>query len=112
MHIMQEGNPAFREAVAAREILAQNDNAAALERAGFQTDLCDRLASIACPVLVMHGSKDAPFVAGGQLLERGLRDVRRIELTGVGHHPLVEENVRTSREIIDFLGASAEAGRN
>ena len=33
MHIMQEGNPAFREAVAAREVLAQNDNAATLERA-------------------------------------------------------------------------------
>src|SRR5438270_2922743 len=51
MHIMQEGNLAFREAVAAREVLAQNDNAATLERAAFQTDLCGQLPSIACPVL-------------------------------------------------------------
>jgi pimeloyl-ACP methyl ester carboxylesterase len=108
MHIMQEGNPAFREAVAAREIFAQNDNAPTLERAAFQTDLCDELPSIDSPVLVIHGSKDAPFVAGGQLLERGVRNVRRIELRGVGHHALVEENARTSRELIEFLTATAD----
>ena len=112
MHIMQEGNPAFRDAVAAREILAQNDNATTLERAAFQTDLCDRLPSIECPVLVIHGSKDAPFVAGGELLERGVRNVRRVELLGVGHHPVVEENARTSRELMEFLGMSAEAARS
>src|SRR5207248_4589189 len=33
MHIMQEGNPTFRDAVAAREVLAQNNNAPTLERA-------------------------------------------------------------------------------
>lgn len=103
MHIMQEGRPAFRNAVAAREVFAQNDNAAALERLAFQTDMCDQLPRIECSVLVIHGSKDAPFVAGGALLERGLPHGRRIELDGVGHHPLVEDHARTRHELAVFL---------
>ena len=107
MHIMQEGDQRFRDAVATREKLANNDNASALERLAFQTDMWDRLGQIGCPVLVIHGSKDAPFVAGGRLLERAIPNVRRIELKGAGHHPLVERHELTSREIIEFLAASA-----
>lgn len=103
MHIMQEGGPAFRDAVTAREVFAENDNAAALERLAFQTDLCDQLPRIECPVLIIHGSKDAPFVAGGVLLERGLPHARRVELDGVGHHPLVEDHTRTHHELAAFL---------
>ncbi len=105
MGIMQEGRREFRAAVREREILADNDNAKTLEQAAFRIDLVSQLEDIACPVLVIHGGNDAPFVAGGRLLERGLPVVRRAELPGVGHHPLVEENERTTQELIDFLAA-------
>ena len=99
MAVLQEGRREWRGEVAAREILAQNDNAPTLERLGFQTDLCDRLDRVVCPVLVIHGTSDAPFTAGAELLAKGLRNVRRVSLRGVGHHPLVEEHDRTISEI-------------
>ena len=99
MGVLQEGGRRWRAEVATREVLADNDNAPTLERVAFKTDLCDQLHRIACPVLVVHGSKDAPFTAGAALLERGLPHVRRVTFAGVGHHPLVEEHARTIAEI-------------
>jgi pimeloyl-ACP methyl ester carboxylesterase len=103
MGVLQEGQAAFRDEVAAREILADNDNAAALEHLGFRTDLTDQLARISCPVLVIFGDHDAPFAAGAQLLAAGLPNVRTIRFENVGHHPLVEERDRTLTAIADAL---------
>jgi pimeloyl-ACP methyl ester carboxylesterase len=64
MGVMQQGRPQFRTAVAEHEKLADNDNARALERLAFRTDLCAELEGIGCPVLVMYGTHDAPFAAG------------------------------------------------
>ena len=103
MGVMQEGRRAWRSEVAKREVLAENDNAASLERAAFNTDLCDELHRIDCPCLIVHGTNDAPFTAGAQLLERGLPRARRISLQGVGHHPLVEEHDTVIAEIASVL---------
>lgn len=85
---------------------ARSTSAASLERAAFKTDLCDQLHRIECPVVVIHGTNDAPFTAGAQLLERGLPRVRKISLPGVGHHPLVEEHRRVTSEIGSELDAA------
>ena len=105
MGVMQQGQPVFRAAVAEREQLADNDNAPTLERVAFQTDLCDDLGRIACPVLVIYGTNDAPFSAGAALLRSRLHDVETVALGGVGHHPLVEEHERVTRLITDAVGA-------
>ena len=104
---MQEGDPRFRDAVATRETLANNDNAPTLERLAFQTDMCGELGRVSCPVLVIHGSKDAPFVAGGRLIERWIPNARRLELKGVGHHPLVERHERTTSALMEFLSQTS-----
>lgn len=103
MSVLQEGGREWRAEVARREVLADNDNAPTLERVAFKTDLCDQLHRIACPVLVIHGTRDAPFTAGAQLLEKGMPRVRRVSFEGVGHHPLVEEHARTIAEISTSL---------
>ncbi len=103
MAVLQEGQPAFRDEVAAREVLADNDNAPALERLGFATDLTRQLEHITCPVLIVFGDHDAPFTAGAQLLAAGLPNARTVGLHGVGHHPLVEAHDRTIEAIAGTL---------
>ena len=107
MSVLQEGGREWRAEVAKREVLADNDNAPTLERVAFKTDLYDRLHRIACPVLAINGSSDAPFTAGAALLERGLPHVRRVTFEGIGHHPLVEEHARTMAEIRTALTEQA-----
>jgi proline iminopeptidase len=107
MSVLQEGGREWRAEVAKREVLADNDNAPTLERVAFKTDLCDQLHRIKCPVVVINGSRDAPFAAGAALLERGLPHVRRVTFEGVGHHPLVEEHARTIAEIRTALAEHA-----
>lgn len=108
---LQQGRPEFRAAVAEREQLADNDNAAALERLGFRTDFCDELARIACPVLVIYGTHDAPFSAGAALLRSRLPHVETVAFAGVGHHPLVEEHERATRAIAEALAVTDAGGR-
>jgi len=103
MGTLQEGRPEFRAEVAAREILADNDNAPTLERLGFKTDMSDDLRRIACPVLVIYGERDAPFAAAAGLLVAGLPQARTVHFAGVGHQPLVEEHDATIRAIRDAL---------
>lgn len=103
MGTLQEGQPAFRAEVAAREILANNDNAPTLERLGFKTDLCSELSKIGCPALVIYGENDAPFAAAAGLFRAGLPQARIVQFAGVGHHPLVEEHDRTIRAISETL---------
>jgi pimeloyl-ACP methyl ester carboxylesterase len=106
MGVMQQGRPEFAAAVAEREHLADNDNAATLERIAFHTDLCDDLTRITCPVLVMYGTNDAPFAAGAGLLRSRLADVDTVAFAGVGHHPLVEAHRAATRAIIDAVTES------
>jgi pimeloyl-ACP methyl ester carboxylesterase len=103
MKVLQEGQAAFRDDVARREVLADNDNAPTLERLGFRTDLTDQLGKISCPVVIIFGDHDAPFTAGARLLSAGLPDARTLRLQGVGHHPLVEGHDRTIEAIADAL---------
>jgi len=103
MSVLQEGQASFRDDVAAREVLSDNDNAATLERLRFRTDLTTQLPRISCPVLIIFGDHDAPFTAGAQLLAAHLTSSRVIRLKNVGHHPLVEEHDRTISAIAEAL---------
>jgi alpha-beta hydrolase superfamily lysophospholipase len=53
-------------------------------------DLRDRVRAIACPVLVMYGSRDAAMVAGEQMLCAALRRCELHVLADVGHEPFIE----------------------
>jgi pimeloyl-ACP methyl ester carboxylesterase len=103
---LQEGGPEFRDQVAARQILSNNDNAVTLERVSFQTDLCGELHKIACPVLVIYGENDSPFAAGAGLLRSGITHASTLHFAGVGHHPLVEEHAGTIRGIAAALDSA------
>jgi proline iminopeptidase len=106
MGTMQEGDPRFRTAIKAREMLSNNANASHLERYAATFDVVDRLPSFEQPALIIYGSRDAPFVAGSALLTRGLPNSKELALEGVGHHPLVEAHERVLAAIEDFLGSS------
>jgi pimeloyl-ACP methyl ester carboxylesterase len=103
MKVLQEGQAAFRDDVASREVLVDNDNAPTLERLGFRADLTAQLGKISCPVLIIFGDHDAPFTAGARLLSAGLPNARTLRFRGVGHHPLVEEHDRTIDAIAETL---------
>lgn len=107
MAVLQEGRAEFRSEIRARgeRFLVQNDNASALERLGFSTDLTSELGGLTMPVRVIVGSRDAAFVAGAELLRRGMPHVDVSVLNGVGHEPLVEARDETLSMIRDFLTA-------
>jgi len=107
MAVLQEGRPEFRSEIRARSerFLVQNDNASALERLGFSTDLTSELGGVTMPVRVIVGSRDAAFVAGAELLRRGMPHADVSVLDGVGHEPLVEARDETLSMIRDFLTA-------
>jgi len=103
MGTMQEGALEHREEVRRREVFADNDNAAHLERYASTFDVVDRLASIEVPTLVIYGSRDAPFVAGSRLLVDSMPQVIELRIEDSGHHPLVEDHDRVVAEISTFL---------
>lgn len=103
MGTMQEGAPRHRAEVRKREVLSHNDNAARLERSAATFDVVDQLAQIAVPVLVVYGSRDAPFVAGARLLIDRLPNAQELCVMDSGHHPLVEAPQIVLDEIRTFL---------
>ncbi len=52
-----------------------------------QTSLEERLAEITCPVQVIVGDDDAPFLAAADAFTARLPDVRRSTIPNAGHHP-------------------------
>lgn len=98
-------NRRFREEVKAREVFANNSNAADLEGCAASYDVVDRLGSIQTPSLVVCGTRDAPFVAGSKLLLSHLRNVDEVRLDGVGHHSRGGEPRRRD-EIARFVSCS------
>jgi 3-oxoadipate enol-lactonase len=64
----------------------------------------DRLAELACPVLVMHGSADPliPFRAG-QLVHEAISHSEWIAFEGAGHSLARERVEEFNRAVLDFL---------
>ncbi len=65
--------------------------------------VCDLLARIDCPVLVIHGSDDAvrPCASGARLAE--LADGALVVLEGSGHIPLARDPVKVNLLLRDFI---------
>jgi pimeloyl-ACP methyl ester carboxylesterase len=105
MSVTQEPRPALRAMVASAhpEVPVDNDGSEQLMRELGSLDLRDRLGEIRCPALVLYGSRDAVMVAGGQMLEAGLRDVEVHVLDDVGHEPFIEEPEQTFAVLRAFL---------
>jgi proline iminopeptidase len=103
--VTQEGIPAVRDKVKAAMagLPAPNDNVPHLERMFARTDLTGRLHEIHCPVLVLHGQRDALMVAGAQMLMQGLTDACRVRLPDVGHEPFIEDPDAAFPPVLEFL---------
>jgi 3-oxoadipate enol-lactonase len=69
----------------------------------------DSLASLRCPVLVVHGTADTliPFKAG-ELVGRAIPGARFVSEEGAGHSLPKERADSFNRVLIDFLGACRE----
>jgi pimeloyl-ACP methyl ester carboxylesterase len=105
MSVTQEARPELRTKVAAAhpELPFDNDSSPHLMKALGSVDLRDDLGSIRCPVLVLHGSRDAVMVAGGQMLASGLAHAEVKVLTDVGHEPFIEAPAETFATLGAFL---------
>lgn len=105
MSVTQEPRRELRAKVKAAhpEVPVDNDNSERLMKALSSVDLRPDLAAITSPVLVMYGSRDSVMVAGGQMLERGLRDPEVHVLPDVGHEPFLEEPGPTFVALRRFL---------
>jgi proline iminopeptidase len=104
--VLQEGVPSVRARVRALSgPPVINDNVPQLERVLARTDLTGRLGEIQCSVLILYGSRDAMMVAGGQMLEHGLRSARAVFLLSVGHEPFIEDPSAALSAVREFLEA-------
>jgi len=68
------------------------------------TDLRDRLASIDCPCLILHGTDDAitPFVSG-EYLAQHLSNAKLVSISGAGHALPITHLQEMSQHIQEFL---------
>jgi proline iminopeptidase len=108
MNVTQEARLDLRAMVEAAhpEVPVDNDNAKQLMKVMGSFDLRRELASIHCPVLVLHGSRDAVMVAGGRMLASGLPNVEVHVLPDIGHEPFLESPRETFATLRPFLEAS------
>ena len=105
MSVTQEARPDLRTRVAAARagLPVENDNAETLMNTLGGVDLRAELASVACPVLVLYGSRDAVMVAGGGMLQRGIPHAEVTVLPQIGHEPFIEAPEEAFPVIRDFL---------
>lgn len=83
---------------------ADPDFISAVLVAARQVDLRPRLAAITAPTLVIRGEHDtARSRAHVADLVSGIRDVRAIELAGLGHSPMVEDPACVAARIREHL---------
>jgi pimeloyl-ACP methyl ester esterase len=94
--ILADGRlPAPKAARAALDILAS-------------TDLRERLRSIDCPVLIIHGSSDAVCPPGAaRFLAKRLPNARLVEIAGAGHAPCLSRPDQFNALIREFLRKEA-----
>ena len=94
-------------AAAHPELPVDNDNSAHLMKAIGRLDLREQLAAIACPVLVLYGSRDAVMVAGGRMLAARLPSSQSCVLPDVGHEPFIEAPTEAFTTLRRFLTEQA-----
>jgi pimeloyl-ACP methyl ester carboxylesterase len=104
--ITQEGRREFRDQIASRPII-DNDDAPQLLQEVLDCDLRPRLRDITAPTLVLYGSKDAMGVVGAEEFKR-LPKVRFRRLEGVGHEVFIEDPEDAIPAVKAFLDRSSE----
>ncbi len=85
-----------------------NENSARLPHRLREPDLqvAERLDEITQPVLVIVGERELPGAhAVADYLERRVRNVRKIVLSGVGHYPMMEDPMPSTRSFLKFLAS-------
>ncbi len=71
-----------------------------------QRSVARRLDEIDQPVLVIVGERELPHThAVADYLERNIRDVRKIALSGVGHYPMMEDPDAFNEVVLKFLAS-------
>jgi pimeloyl-ACP methyl ester carboxylesterase len=95
-------SPAGQAWVAHFTGLTGDDFAATAHAVFHRTDISGRLAQLAVPTLVLHGTEDVPIrIAVARSYAALLPDARLVELPGCGHTPPCERPERTA----DLVGA-------
>lgn len=76
-------------------------------------DVRDRLGDIACPTLIVWGTRDrvAP-PSGADAFERVIPDTRKVIFDDTGHVPMLERPVRFNALLEDFIAEAADEDVN
>jgi pimeloyl-ACP methyl ester carboxylesterase len=71
-------------------------------------DRCHGLGEIACPVLILWGTRDLllPVRQGPRFAQR-IPGARLVELPGLGHVPMADDAELVARAVLDFTSDSA-----
>lgn len=71
-------------------------------------DRCEGLEEIACPVLILWGTRDLLLPARqGPRFEQRIPGARLVELPGLGHVPMADDARLVARTVLDFTSDSA-----
>jgi pimeloyl-ACP methyl ester carboxylesterase len=104
---LQEGRREVRARESERErqlgLPLDNDNVHSLQRQFPSLDLTDRLSQIACPTLIMYGTRDAAAVWGADLYRTHLARAKIASFDDIGHDPLFETPHEAASTIQSFL---------
>jgi len=96
---------AFRERIARSERLGrQPDQAAELNRLGFEQDVRPLLGAVSAPTLVLHRAED-PYirVEAGRYLASHIPGAKYVELPGIDHYPGAGDADALMDEVEEFL---------
>jgi pimeloyl-ACP methyl ester carboxylesterase len=102
--ITQEGRREFRDQIASRPIIDNEDGPQLLKEA-LRIDLRERLRDVTAPTLVLYGSKDAMGVVGAEEFKH-LSRVELCRLEGVGHDIFIEDPEDAVPLVKAFLAGS------
>lgn len=104
---LQEGRADVRAREIERErqlgVPLDNDNVRSLQRQFPSLDLTDSLSLIACPSLIMYGTRDASAVWGANVYRTHLPSATIASLDDIGHDPLFEAPNEAASTIRSFL---------
>ena len=71
-------------------------------------DLVERLGTVSCPVLIVHGREDPIPLASSEAIARGIFGATLVVLEACGHVPYVEAPDALFAAIDHFLSAGAD----
>jgi pimeloyl-ACP methyl ester carboxylesterase len=77
----------------------------------YQPDDLPAMAALTCPLLILVGEQDAPFVIAAALMKEAIPDAALVAIPNAGHSPQFENPEAWIAALTGFLSALPAAAR-